>query len=35
MGHIWVNEDDRCDECRVTEWVTSGLTRIITMMNAE
>ena len=35
MGHVWVTEDDHCDEYRVTELVTSGLTRMITMMNAE
>ena len=34
-GHISVNEDVHCDECRVMEWVTSGLTRMITVMNAE
>ena len=35
MGHIWVNENDHCDKSRVTEWVTSGLTRMITVMNTE
>ena len=35
MGHIWVNENDHCDEYRVTEQVTSGLTRMITVMKAE
>ena len=35
MGHVWVNEDDHYDECRVTEWVTSGLPKMITVMNAE
>ena len=35
MGHIWVNEDDHCDEGRVMKWVTSGLTRMITVMNTE
>ena len=34
-GHISVNEDDHCDEGRVTELVTSGLTRMITVMEAE
>ena len=35
MGHVWVNENNHCDEYRVTEWDTSGLTRIITVMNTE
>ena len=35
MGHIWVNEDDHCDKCRVTEWVTSVLARMITVINNE
>ena len=35
MGQIWVNENDNCDECRVTGWVTSGFTRMITVMNTE
>ena len=35
MGHIWVPEDYHCDEGRVTELVASGLTRMITVMNAE
>ena len=35
MGQIWVIEDDHCDECRVTERVTSGYPRINTVINAE
>ena len=35
MGPVWVNEDDHCDKLRVTEWVTSGLQKMITVIKAE
>ena len=37
MGHAWVTEDDfKVDECRVTEWATPGLLRMVSrLMNAE